>query len=94
MEAIEQRHPLPIVSILQARGVRHAWQVGGGNLAAAFRMRGLISEHVILKTAFCPRNLRNQTKTWIASEIHRMGGKKNRYMYLNIFVFFVTFVDD
>lgn len=60
VEAIEQRHPPPIASILQTRSIRNAWLVGGGSLAAAFRMRGLISEYVILKTTFCPRNSRNK----------------------------------
>ena len=32
---------------LKDRGIRRAWLVGGGKLAAAFRAEGLITEHIV-----------------------------------------------
>jgi dihydrofolate reductase len=32
---------------MRARGLRRAWLVGGGKLAAAFRSERLITEHII-----------------------------------------------
>ena len=32
---------------MKARGLRRAWLVGGGKLAAAFRAAGLITEHIV-----------------------------------------------
>ena len=37
--------PSGVVKEMQARGLRRAWLVGGGKLAAAFRAEGLITEH-------------------------------------------------
>ena len=39
--------PLQIITELQARGLRRAWLVGGGALAASFRAAGLITEYII-----------------------------------------------
>ena len=32
---------------MRTRGIRRAWLVGGGKLAAAFRAERLISEHIV-----------------------------------------------
>lgn len=32
---------------MKARGIRRAWLVGGGKLAAAFRAEGLITEYIV-----------------------------------------------
>ena len=32
---------------MKQRGIRRAWLVGGGKLAAAFRAEGLITEHIV-----------------------------------------------
>jgi len=39
--------PLEIVEQLEASGLRHAWLVGGGELAAAFREAGLIDRVIV-----------------------------------------------
>jgi dihydrofolate reductase len=39
--------PSGVVAEMRARGIRRAWLVGGGKLAAAFRAEGLISEHIV-----------------------------------------------
>jgi dihydrofolate reductase len=39
--------PAQVASELVRRGLRRAWLVGGGNLAAAFRSEGLITEYVV-----------------------------------------------
>ena len=39
--------PREVVEILAARGLRHAWLMGGGKLATSFRSEGLISNYMI-----------------------------------------------
>jgi len=39
--------PAAVVAELRARGLRRAWLVGGGKLAAAFRAERLITEHIV-----------------------------------------------
>jgi dihydrofolate reductase len=39
--------PLEIVEQVEASGMRHAWLVGGGQLAAAFREAGLIDRVIV-----------------------------------------------
>ena len=39
--------PLRVVEEMKARGLRRAWLVGGGKLAAAFRSLDLITEHIV-----------------------------------------------
>ena len=39
--------PGSVIAEMQARGLRRAWLVGGGKLAAAFRAERLISEHIV-----------------------------------------------
>jgi dihydrofolate reductase len=39
--------PASVVAEMQARGLRRAWVVGGGKLAAAFRSERLITEHIV-----------------------------------------------
>jgi len=39
--------PASVVAEMKARGLRRAWLVGGGKLAAAFRAAGLITEHIV-----------------------------------------------
>jgi dihydrofolate reductase len=39
--------PTAVVQLLDARGVRRAWLMGGGQLAASFHGAGLISRYVI-----------------------------------------------
>ena len=39
--------PASVVAEMKARGLRRAWLVGGGKLAAAFRAERLITEHIV-----------------------------------------------
>jgi dihydrofolate reductase len=39
--------PAKVVAEMKSRGLRRAWLVGGGKLAAAFRAQGLITEHIV-----------------------------------------------
>lgn len=39
--------PAEVVAEIAARGMRRAWLVGGGALAASFRADGLITEHIV-----------------------------------------------
>lgn len=39
--------PAKVVEHMKARGLRRAWLVGGGKLAAAFRAESLITEHIV-----------------------------------------------
>lgn len=39
--------PSRVASELEARGIRRAWLVGGGTLAASFRAAGLITEYIV-----------------------------------------------
>lgn len=39
--------PAAVVKEMQARGLRRAWLVGGGKLAAAFRAERLITEYIV-----------------------------------------------
>jgi dihydrofolate reductase len=39
--------PASVVAEMKARGLRRAWLVGGGKLAAAFRAECLITEHIV-----------------------------------------------
>lgn len=41
------REPAEVVAEIAALGLRRAWLVGGGELAAAFRSQGLITEHIV-----------------------------------------------
>jgi dihydrofolate reductase len=44
---VTPRTPGEVVAELDARGMRRAWLVGGGQLAAAFRAEALISEYIV-----------------------------------------------
>jgi dihydrofolate reductase len=39
--------PSKVVAEMRSRGLRRAWLVGGGKLAAAFRSERLITEHIV-----------------------------------------------
>ena len=39
--------PREVAAELEARGIRRAWLVGGGQLAAAFRAEALITEYIV-----------------------------------------------
>lgn len=39
--------PATVLAGLRARGLRHAWLMGGGALAGAFRRAGLIADYII-----------------------------------------------
>jgi dihydrofolate reductase len=39
--------PAQVAAELDARGIRRAWLVGGGKLAASFRAAGLITEYIV-----------------------------------------------
>jgi dihydrofolate reductase len=39
--------PSTVVAEMKQRGIRRAWLVGGGKLAAAFRAEGFITEHIV-----------------------------------------------
>ncbi|HZS67862.1 MAG TPA: dihydrofolate reductase family protein [Burkholderiales bacterium] len=39
--------PASVAAEMKARGLRRAWLVGGGKLAAAFRAERLITEHIV-----------------------------------------------
>ena len=41
------REPADVVAEIAALGLRRAWLVGGGVLAAAFRSQGLITEYIV-----------------------------------------------
>ena len=41
------RSPAEVVAEIAALGLSRAWLVGGGELAAAFRSQGLITEHIV-----------------------------------------------
>jgi len=45
--AVTGNTPRKVVAEMKARGLRRAWLVGGGKLAAAFRAEGLITEHIV-----------------------------------------------
>lgn len=45
--ALTSQTPRQVVDLLAARGMRHAWLMGGGKLATSFREEGLISRYVI-----------------------------------------------
>jgi dihydrofolate reductase len=44
---LTRRTPLEVVSELQTHGLRRAWLVGGGQLAAAFRAQRLITDYIV-----------------------------------------------
>jgi uncharacterized protein YhfF/dihydrofolate reductase len=44
---VTARSPRVVVAELEARGIRRAWLVGGGQLAAAFRAEALITEYIV-----------------------------------------------
>ena len=44
---VTARSPAEVVAEIAARGLRRAWLVGGGALAASFRAQGLITEHIV-----------------------------------------------
>jgi len=44
---LTSQDPIEFVEMLQARGVRRAWLMGGGELATSFRRAGLISRFII-----------------------------------------------
>ena len=39
--------PAKVLSEMRSRGLRRAWLVGGGKLAASFRAEGIITEHIV-----------------------------------------------
>jgi dihydrofolate reductase len=41
------QHPRQVLELLEARGLRHAWLMGGGKLAASFHAEQLISHYII-----------------------------------------------
>jgi dihydrofolate reductase len=44
---LTSQSPAEVVALLQSRGVRRAWLMGGGRLAASFNSAGLISRYII-----------------------------------------------
>ena len=44
---LTSQSPADLVEVLRARGVRRAWLMGGGKLAASFHSAGLISRFII-----------------------------------------------
>ncbi len=44
---LTSQSPAELVEVLRARGVRRAWLMGGGELAASFHSAGLISRFII-----------------------------------------------
>jgi dihydrofolate reductase len=44
---LTSQDPIDLVEMLQARGMRRAWLMGGGELATSFRRAGLISRFII-----------------------------------------------
>jgi dihydrofolate reductase len=44
---LTSQSPADLVEVLRARGVRRAWLMGGGELAASFQRAGLISRFII-----------------------------------------------
>jgi dihydrofolate reductase len=41
------QNPTEVMSEIETRGLRRAWLVGGGALAASFRSQGLITEYIV-----------------------------------------------
>lgn len=39
--------PVDVARLLESRGHRHVWMVGGGEIASAFRAQGLITRYII-----------------------------------------------
>jgi dihydrofolate reductase len=43
----KENTPASVIAEMKARGLRRAWLVGGGKLAAAFRAERLITQHIV-----------------------------------------------
>ncbi len=44
---LTSQEPPEVMELMEARGLNHVWLLGGGKLAASFRMHGLISRYMI-----------------------------------------------